>query len=164
MSRVDLLNALTGWFSWFSYILVFSFYNFYLQRKLILKNGPKIRSGFFFPMNNRMIIVFGACHGWLGKMTVGWSKSSKLSSVSVGFCELQSWQGFSSMGWTVDFLDIYMLVVPNHVGHVFFSDDIDWLSMFNHVVKVVSTPSSSADNLFLLVMEDCMCMAVNSLL
>lgn len=69
------------------------------------------------------------------------------------------------MGWTVDFLDIYMLVVPNHVGHVFFSDDIDWLSMFNHlVVKVVSTPSSSADNLFLLVMEDCMCMAVNSLL
>lgn len=49
-----------------------------------------------------------------------------------------------------------MPVVPNHVGHVLFSDDIDRLSMFKKVwvhvvVKVVSTPSSSADDLLYLL-------------
>lgn len=65
MSLVDLLNALTGWFSWFSYILVFSFYNFYLQRKLILKNGPKIRSGFFFFSNELSDDHSIWCLSWL---------------------------------------------------------------------------------------------------
>lgn len=46
MSLVDLLNI-----------------KMFLKLEMVL--------GFFFSMNYQMIIVFGVCHGWLGKMSVG---------------------------------------------------------------------------------------------